>query len=354
MFRMSQTKSVRRGFTLVELTVVVALIAVLVALSAGVAWNVVASQRSARTDDTIRTIDKVFKIHWRKVIEDADSEQPSPGVVALAVNDMARAKILWRIIRLSEAFPESYAEVTSANTQKGLYLGNYQLPSVKNLGGTYYYTYPILNGNPLIPPGQQKYTATYAAGIANANASDDAITQSSACLFLALSQNRGGKNKLDQTNLANNIASIDNGNLKILVDTWNQPLRFVRFPIYHPGAAGNDYAQVAQDFLQLDPRAGSKQVKFSDPVDPDGTLQGVPTGGRLPWYRTPLPVPPAGKTPPATYGQFLEYICNHPFGTNAQPQTYWIPIIASSGGDGLPYTGDDHYNYKLRVGAQGD
>jgi hypothetical protein len=332
------------------------LIAVLVALTAGVAWNVVDSQRAGRTDDAIRTIDKVFRTHWKKVIDDADKEDIPPAVVALAVGDMARARVLLKKLRLSEAFPESYSQVISAATLKGAYAGKYAPGTIPQ--ASYYQTYALFGG-PLIPLDRQRNTSTYYNAIANAGTSSNPnplIPQSAALLLLALSQNRGGNNKIDLANMANNLLDSDGDGVKELVDNWNQPLRFVRFPIYTTPFTNDpaDAAQVAQ-YLSLDPRAQASQKRASeDPLDPYGTLQEVPAGAgsRLPWFRTVVPQTIATTT--LTYGQFFTAICNHPFGANNRPQPYWTSIIASSGSDGVPYNGDDHYNFRLAVGAQGN
>src|SRR5262249_25466014 len=151
--RIMVTSTKRRGgFTLVELLVVIAIIAVLVALAAGGAFRLIASQRISRTEDALRVTDKALREHWKKVVEGATAESktpvPSDAVMDLAAGNADIARVLWVKIRLTEAFPQSYAEI--ANCFSG---------TAAVLNTTIYGN--DSQGRPWILPKDRKYMATY-------------------------------------------------------------------------------------------------------------------------------------------------------------------------------------------------
>src|SRR5580765_795213 len=117
----SASTAVRGGFTLVELLTVIAIIAVLLALSGGAYFRVIDAQRTATTEDFLRTIDKSLDVHWKKVRDEANKDDPSPAVMALANGNVDRARVLWIKIRLTEAFPQSFAEIRTAQSSQGIY-----------------------------------------------------------------------------------------------------------------------------------------------------------------------------------------------------------------------------------------
>src|SRR5207249_5802653 len=105
----------RGGFTLVELLVVVAIIAVLVTLAAAGAYRLINSQRAARTEDALRTINKALEQQWKTVVQEANKDfdqlGPSEAVLDLAGGNRDIARILWIKFRLAEAFPQTYAAI---------------------------------------------------------------------------------------------------------------------------------------------------------------------------------------------------------------------------------------------------
>jgi prepilin-type N-terminal cleavage/methylation domain-containing protein len=306
----SKTSSLKRGgFTIIELLIVVAIIAVLLGLGIGAAFKVVDAQRVATTEDLLRTVDKTLHTHWKAVVDDAKKEEPSPAVKALA-GDENRAKVLWIKLRLAEAFPQSYGEVNLAVTGQGIYGSN-------------------ASGQPWIEPERRKYMATYYNTIKLAKgAGASAQSQASACLLMALSVSRGGT-KLDQAHLANSISDSDNDTIKEILDAWGKPISFERFPIAHPNQIVRD------DFAAMNPQASTNKAVWGDPLDPEGLLQ---TGG---WHTSSGPTFAAIFTPPHVF----------PAGN---PQPYWVPFVSSNGRDELPGTNDDLMSYRLRVGGGGD
>jgi prepilin-type N-terminal cleavage/methylation domain-containing protein len=304
----------RPGFTLVEMLVVLAILVVLASLSAGGIVRWIASQSQDTTETTMRGAYQVLNRQIKAAIDIADKEPDSKipqSVRTMAGGDMRRARVIWKKLRLKQEFPTSYYEG--------------------------WYPYAAANGVAILPandlPAKAVYTrvlpkpATAPAATPTPPA-PPAPNESSVCLLLALSQNRGGV-RLSADDLPNTaLSEISPGGPKLIIDAWAQPLVFYRWP------TGN---------TEL---IGLNTTKFADPLDPEGLLLN-PT-----WYAS------AGK------GQF-EALC-HPISPDGQRAYYVIPTLASGGRDmtlGLDLTtmattnanvvADNIYSYRLRLGLRG-
>jgi prepilin-type N-terminal cleavage/methylation domain-containing protein len=312
----------RRGFTLIELLVVIAIISVLILLGVGAGYKVVDAIRVSNTENAMRTITKVLSVHWKKVIDEANNEDPSPSVKALAstsnisgsgLYDANLARVLWIKFRLAEAFPQSYADIRT--------------PKI-------YATYAG-TGQPWIPTATQRYIKTYSLALPApppTGPPHDPTTEGAACLYLALSINRGGV-KLNEENMAGFIEDTDGDGVKELIDKWGHALQFYRFATNPPNA----------ELAQLNPRASTSKPNFADPIDPEGlmqqlltTAQGTATGS--PWYSSPQ-------------GNIFASLCINPFPPGS-PQPYYVPYIVSSGSDEMFGTDDDIFSFRLKVGSQ--
>ena len=319
----------RHGFTLIELMVVIAIIAVLVTLAIGATMRYITAQKETNTRTIISSLDKALQKQWAKVIADAKAEATaniSSAVLTLAGGDISRARVIWIKMRLMEAFPMTYAECNVATNP--LYTNNY------------------------IPVGIRKYIASYQKKLAGGtpvlvNGID---TQSAACLLMALSVNK----VLDPDSIASNLGQevLANGTYQnqFIIDGWGSPVLFFRFPTPDLSTWSS---LGGQDPQSNNPAKSTAAASLADPVDPTGRLMDAN------WNNA------ANYAAGGLVAQF-EQICHAVHNSSGPFAWYITPVIASAGSDrvaGLTANfsvssptnaGDNIYNYLLRFGATGN
>lgn len=224
----------RAAFTLVELMVVIAIIAALMALTAGAVIKYQESQVLANTRSTLDKTQSQLNKAWSKVKDQAYGETIPPAIQSwiqtnLSGNDansVGRTRVIYVKLKLRQVFPMNFNEA--------------------------------LNPAPLPPlPGYQTYLTQL--GVIG---STGAAYESSACLLMALQRGVSGAgiNPEDLTSGgATGMATLPGGQMTYLTDAWGQPLYFSRFPTGSP---------VLNPF--------GAQAGNNDPGDPQGYLQ---TGG---------------------------------------------------------------------------
>ena len=279
----------RRGFTLVEMLVVIAIIAILMSLTGVAVFRLIGVQQSANTKSELSRMESEFKVRWRQSADKYVKEPiPTTGpkgslndvyyntVLPMAGGDRERARVIWTKLRLKQAFPNNFAEALSTSP---LSPDPYYATALGNLG------YTTTNTTPTKP------------------------WESSVCLLLALQRGEDGSTlKLEDLGVSSSIHDFGptpNGQtVKGLVDGWGNPLYFVRWPVM---LSAPNYGL-----------SGTPQAKFNDPGDPTGLLaaQG--------WQNS------AGAK---QFVSFCHPLADHTKG--GEPQTYLIlPVIASGGANG--------------------
>jgi prepilin-type N-terminal cleavage/methylation domain-containing protein len=224
----------RAGFTLIELLTVIAIIAVLIALSASAVIRFIGVQEKSNTQNGLNKLGPIVKSAWVRAYEKAN-KNPLPTnnatVNSLSGGDTARARVIWNYLQMRAAFPMSFNEVWNIGQPAGAYGDSYYQTQLQRLG--------ITSG--ATPP------ASY---------------ESAACLLMALQRREsGGAVTADDLGSASTkMFALGNGNqMAALVDGWGNPLSFIRWPTGYQG---------------LNP--GGPQVapagKGNNPLDPFGYL----------------------------------------------------------------------------------
>lgn len=245
---MRMQRAPRRGVTLVEILVVMALIAVLAAIAAAALFRVRAAQSVSASNATIQKLNTAIDRKWRAVVDDAakdarDGRIPS-FILDFAANDRDRAQTIWTYLKLKNEFPTTFAEARANVT---------------------------LNNQVVLPAKQ-----AIVKQLPTADTGWTPEQQSAACLYLVLttSGTRGETFDLDGMNqqiteLASTPVSIP---LSAFADTWGNPIVFVRMaysqelnnaPYARDGAARNVLLADGMTRVSIVPR---------DPLDPQAKL----------------------------------------------------------------------------------
>src|SRR5436309_1340305 len=109
----------RRGFSLVELLVVVVIVGLVLSITAAATMRVLGRQKSSNTETLISMVYRTFSEQWRAVVEQAKKETVPSPVADLAGGDARRAQVIWIKLRLRQQFPMSFAEILNPATAPG-------------------------------------------------------------------------------------------------------------------------------------------------------------------------------------------------------------------------------------------
>ena len=295
MRRQSQQADARQAFTLIELILVIAIIGVLAALSAGAIFRVMAAQALRRSETTVSKVQSALDLQWQAVIDNVKDELHAngvpPAVLGLAGGNTDRARILYLKLRIKQEFPMNFTEVVTG--------------------------IPVF-GQPYQPP--QKSAFLTAISGASAGSPQD---ESAALLFLSLSQSRRGQNFTPDDVGANAIQSRYFGNvsLRVFVDSSGSSITLERYT--------NDATLLSE--LNAPPYVNTRSVYY-DPDDPMGLLTSN-------WSQKP------------TAQNYFGYTFNN-LSSAAPKNLNRGPIIRSPGPDKVYDTADDILGFRLTKAGQ--
>ena len=246
---MIATRTTRRrgGFTLIELMVVVALIAILAALAAGTFFRIQAAELQRASEATLVKLHTHLNVRWTPVLEDAKKTVP-PEVLALAGNDKDRAIAIWTYAKLQNEFPESFDEVRVTTPAVA--------PRVINLNGA------------VLPPKKVFYdlaVKTYTP----APTTDE---QAAALFYAAINATSVGGLSPASDGLNNQTVTTASG-LTMYKDAWGTPITFRRWAKL-PEMQSAPYLHATQVPWSRAALASGQSGTFAvkNPLDPAGRL----------------------------------------------------------------------------------
>lgn len=319
----SNKKTGRSGFTLLELLVVLALMAMLLALVTGAVFRVLGEQREKNTGIHLHKIQMMLDQQWKAKTDQIRKEAPPAQVIEMTRNadgsvDMERAKAFHLKMRLRQEFPNDFGEVYST--------GWFTAGSGERFN---YDVKPYYRAALKSPYRSAPNTFTFT----------EYEQHSAALLVLILSQGAGGATTDPESIAPTKLMDFpqDAGvgvpagsiQLRVFVDAFGQHIGFRR-------QADDSMADVITE-LSLPPFVGSGSP---DPQDPSGRLQ-MPAN-RWGNYGTEN-----GKVVATRYLARPGFA--NPFdGTNRGPFAF------SSGKNKTFYTPDDLYSYRIQQAGKGN
>lgn len=258
---MSQSMTARRGFTLLELLVVLAIIGILVSLTAAAVFRLRNSRDEVVTNETLEKLQGGFDIQRKAIQDQIRKEQPYPGALALANGDPELAKVIHMKLRMRQEFPDKISELTVATLFPNISTGNAAFD-------TYVNTTVIPQLKAQYPP-KSAYTQ-HLTTLSGLNASD----QNAALLALIFTVSRGSANFDPETSVGSaGTGTISSTTLKFFKDRWGRAIEFRRQP---DTTAETQFQSVVGELNQAPyvNTAKAKSLTHSyDALDPDARLQ---------------------------------------------------------------------------------
>ena len=310
----------RRGFSLIEVLVVIAIIGILAAMSAGAMFRLRAAQTTSNTEGTLSKLHGLMATRWSAVLDGAKKTVPV-DLIDRCGGDKERAGSVWAYASLKNEFPTTFLEATTAI----------------DLGG----------GVKLQPRGIFKAVSTNNGATYIATQTPTAEQQSAALFYVAITQ--GGNQ--------GNAAGSDGSNQQVggtdVVDTAAMsPKPVVSLPVYKDGwgthvifVRNASFGEIgAAPYMKANavPLQGGGTLTVKNPLDPMGRLL-VRTGN--PWAST---APTNGYRTTMLTGLGLADFTNENFlptlvsaGANKQFGTQYFDVVADDSADNL-------LSYRLR------
>lgn len=230
----------RRGLTLVEILVVLAIMTLLVALVMAGVSAVRDRQMVNSTSDTVRKLQQAIDTQVQSLVDQAAADARNrttdfQSLLSYCGNDTDRAQALLTYLRIRHAFPQSYTEATSN--------------VILTLGAQTYINWPPHKAYSSLPVAISTWSPE---------------EQSAALLYLGLSKmgTGGAAFASDDGTAGNQDANWRESGVTVYTDSWKRPICFARL---HENAMLN-----ASPYANPKPNAPSL-----DPFDPLGKLGGT-------------------------------------------------------------------------------
>jgi prepilin-type N-terminal cleavage/methylation domain-containing protein len=234
----------QRAFTLVEMLVVVAIIAIIISLTLASVSAILRGQEEQTTQRTIKRLDEAITAQVRAITQDANETPIPQSVINIAGGDMRRAKVIWIKLQLKRNFPMTFREALwpwavdgNPPPTYGPPPGGYPAPIPMNPPD------PVLGtglASPILPTDLPPIKA-YVDAIANVASATGQIQgptyyspdESSHLLYLSLTLSRRGT-KFNAEESIGPVAIYQDpsmqGSLRGFKDSWDQSICFFRWP----------------------------------------------------------------------------------------------------------------------------
>jgi len=254
----------RRGITLVEILVVVAIIVILMAITGAALQKTAESSRNRVSKEQCYKLQQSLDIEYERIVKGCAKDQQSrtidQSIVDFCEGDMNRALSVWTAMKLRQQFPENFAEALSpayiTQTAGGLALridgvpsGETQLFQLKPLA-TFTDVVGLSGGQPHEQSGALLYIILTRKSVGGAGAMDAAGDDLSQQIAVPFATSSGGTKEL-----------------KAFKDGWKKPVGFRR---WYGANAGEDEVQNSPYIGSGSPANAANR----DPLDPRNLVLG--------------------------------------------------------------------------------
>ena len=256
---MNRQHAPRRGFSLIEIMVVIAIVSILMAISAGAFVRYFVNARHRGTEAMMTIVDDQIgqrvESFWKKVNPPIRTRHAvmaglgvtsPPSPVAIAPTNEAQAIRLRRAMLLAKLeamrgdFPQQFADflpgtsgglATCTDTAAPMADNAAAVASRARVAIEAEYRRLTFQKNPTaVPNNGNRYDPTNSATYTQI-APHDHQTESAACLYLILKVGSGEGRSFDMGSIPpGNIRDTDEDGVPEIVDSWGTPVRFYRWP----------------------------------------------------------------------------------------------------------------------------
>jgi prepilin-type N-terminal cleavage/methylation domain-containing protein len=354
-----------RGFSLIEMTVVIAIVSILLAISAGafVRYFVNAKQRATETVITIVDDQLMQRVDsfWQRVkppIRTRHAAMAGLGVTGLptfpATNEaqsvrLRRANLLAKLEAMRGDFPQQFADfllgasgglATCTNTTAPLGDNAAAVASRTRSAIEAEYRRLTYEKNPTaVPNNAPRGTPGY--NQITQIAPHDHQTESAACLYLMLKVGSGDGKSFDMGMIPpRHIQDTDGDGVPEIVDAWGTPLRFYRWPtdLIHSLATISSQVGGSVNALDVDPVTSQLGSNNQNTLDPERLLY------TNEWIATTASQMFESNNNAATSGMGNFFRLTDPDASNRTAFSYPLyPIIVSAGPDAVTLAPEDKW-----------
>lgn len=343
----------RLGFSLIELTVVIAIIAILLTISAGAFVRYYLNARLRATESVLQILDgelgQRVESFWKNVNPPTrlrHSFLSGLAPAATATNEttpirLRRSRLLAKLEAMRGDFPQQFADFLpgvsgglASNTDATYSDNSAPVASRARAAIEAEYRRLTYERNPTaVPNNAPRGTAGY--NQITQIAPHDHQTESAACLYLMLKVGSGDGRAFDMASIPpGNIRDTDDDGVPELVDSWGTPLRFYRWPTDLIYTLTNVNEQVGGRLNVLDAGNSNNQ----NTLDPERLLYTTP------WTASTQSqiVERNATAATAGYGNFFRL--TDPTVGNRTPFSFPLyPVIVSAGPDAFDLPREDKW-----------